>query len=122
MLVSVKQLLTRKGHHKVEDGVQVYTRLQERLGLKDHAMILNVMLSKIAINLKVYGSCDDIITLTLNLFQVRPAPSPVCSSRFPNTSEISTIFGPQGMAGSLHRAPAGLPIFLQPRTGSHMPN
>ena len=52
--------------------MQVYTRLQERLGLKDHAMILNVMLSKIAINLKVYGSCDDIITQTLNLFQVRP--------------------------------------------------
>lgn len=50
--------------------VQVYTRLQERLGLKDHAMVLNVMLSKIATNLKVYGSCDDIITQTLNLFQV----------------------------------------------------
>ena len=49
---------------------QVYTKLQERLGLKDHAMVLNVMLSKIATNLKVYGSCDDIITQTLNLFQV----------------------------------------------------
>ncbi len=52
--------------------MQVYTRLQERLGLKDHAMVLNVMLSKIATNLKVYGSCDDIITQTLNLFQVGP--------------------------------------------------
>ena len=50
--------------------MQVYTRLQERLGLKDHAMVLNVMLSKIATNLKVYGSCDDIIMQTLNLFQV----------------------------------------------------
>ena len=55
--------------------MQVYTRLQERLGLKDHAMILNLMLSKIAINLKVYGSCDDIITQTLNLFQVQPRMS-----------------------------------------------
>lgn len=35
-------------------------------------MVLNVMLSKIATNLKVYGSCDDIITQTLNLFQVGP--------------------------------------------------
>ena len=52
------------------DDAQVYTRLQERLGLKNHAMVLNVMLSKIATNLKVYGSCDDIITQTLNLFQV----------------------------------------------------
>jgi exportin-7 len=50
--------------------MQVYTRLQEQLGLKDHAMVLNVMLSKIATNLKVYGSCDEIITQTLNLFQV----------------------------------------------------
>ena len=56
--------------------MQVYTRLQERLGLKDHAMVLNVMLSKIANNLKVYGSCDDIITQTLNLFQVQPCTPP----------------------------------------------
>ncbi len=51
--------------------VQVYTRLAERLGLSDHLLVLNVMLSKIATNLKVYGSCDEVITLTLNLFQVQ---------------------------------------------------
>ncbi|CAK0751589.1 hypothetical protein CVIRNUC_002079 [Coccomyxa viridis] len=54
---------------QVMHSSKVYTKLQERLGLKDHAMVLNVMLSKIATNLKVYGSCDDIITQTLNLFQ-----------------------------------------------------
>ncbi len=51
-------------------ALQVYVRLSERLGLSDHLMVLNVMLSKIATNLKVYGSCDEVITLTLNLFQV----------------------------------------------------
>ena len=51
--------------------MQVYTRLSERLGLADHLMVLNVMLGKIATNLKIYGSCDDVITLTLNLFQAR---------------------------------------------------
>ena len=65
----------------------MYTRLQERLGLKDHAMILNVMLSKIAINLKVYGSCDDIITQTLNLFQVRP--SSLLSMQMPHTPHVT---------------------------------
>lgn len=49
---------------------QVYTRLSERLGLSDHLLVMNVMLSKIATNLKVHGSCDEVITLTLNLFQV----------------------------------------------------
>ena len=39
--------------------------------MTDHLMVLNVMLSKIAINLKVYGSCEDVIALTLSLFQVR---------------------------------------------------
>lgn len=49
---------------------QVYTKLNERLGLKDHATVLNAMVAKMAINLKVYGDCDDIIHATLNLFQV----------------------------------------------------
>ena len=50
---------------------QVYTRLTERLGLSDHLLVLNVMLSKIATNLKVYGACDDVVTATLALFQVQ---------------------------------------------------
>jgi hypothetical protein len=49
----------------------VYTRLSERLGLSDHLLVLNVMLAKIATNLKVYGACDDVVTPTLALFQVR---------------------------------------------------
>eukprot|EP00951_Prasinocladus_malaysianus_P012227 scaffold91009_cov49-Prasinocladus_malaysianus.AAC.1 len=48
---------------------KVYTRLNERLGLNDHLMVLNIILGKIATNLKVYGSADDIIHLTLSLFQ-----------------------------------------------------
>mmetsp|Transcript_24027 Transcript_24027/g.60483 ORF Transcript_24027/g.60483 Transcript_24027/m.60483 type:complete len:1061 (+) Transcript_24027:348-3530(+) len=48
---------------------KVYTRLNERLGLNDHLMVLNVVLGKIATNLKVYGGAEDIIHLTLNLFQ-----------------------------------------------------
>ena len=54
----------------MSDAAQVYTRLNERLGLNDHLLVLNVMLSKIATNLKVYGACDDVITATLALFQV----------------------------------------------------
>lgn len=56
------------------NAAQVYTRLNERLGLNDHLLVLNVMLSKIATNLKVYGACDDVITATLALFQV-PFPA-----------------------------------------------
>uniref|UniRef100_A0A7S1SV05 Exportin-7/Ran-binding protein 17 TPR repeats domain-containing protein n=1 Tax=Tetraselmis chuii TaxID=63592 RepID=A0A7S1SV05_9CHLO len=48
---------------------KVYTRLNERLGLSDHLMVLNVVLGKIATNLKVYGAAEEIIHLTLNLFQ-----------------------------------------------------
>lgn len=49
----------------------MYTRLNERLGLSDHLMVLNVMLAKIATNLKAFGSCQDVVEQTLNLFQVR---------------------------------------------------
>ncbi|CAL8462392.1 g1925 [Coccomyxa elongata] len=54
---------------QVMHSSKVYVRLSERLGLSDHLLVLNVMLSKIATNLKVYGSCDEVITLTLGLFQ-----------------------------------------------------
>lgn len=53
---------------------QVYVRLSERLNMNDHLMVLNVMLSKIAVNLKVYGACEDVIQQTLSLFQVRATP------------------------------------------------
>lgn len=51
---------------------KVYTRLQESLGLADHGAVLNTMLSKIAKNLQVYGSSEELVHLTLMLFQVRP--------------------------------------------------
>ena len=34
---------------------KVYSRLQEHLGLADHAAVLNLMLAKIAKNLQVWG-------------------------------------------------------------------
>ena len=39
--------------------------------MKDHSMVLNAMITKVATNLKVYGACDDIIQATLSLFQAR---------------------------------------------------
>ena len=76
---------------------QVYTRLSERLGLADHLMVLNVMLGKIATNLKVYGSCDDVITLTLNLFQARALPA----AQPPPTTGRQPVCGPSCLpAGS----------------------
>ena len=38
---------------QVMHSSKVYTRLQEQLGLQDHAAVLNLMLSKIAKNLQV---------------------------------------------------------------------
>lgn len=57
---------------KVMHSSKVYTRLQESLGLADHGAVLNTMLSKIAKNLQVYGSSEELVHLTLMLFQVRP--------------------------------------------------
>ena len=51
--------------------LQVYVRLSERLGLRDHLTVLTVILSKIGTNLKVFGSADDVIQDTLTLFSVR---------------------------------------------------
>ncbi len=50
--------------------MQVYVRLTERLGLRDHLMVLTVMLTKICTNLKVFGSADYVIQDTLGLFSV----------------------------------------------------
>ena len=49
---------------------KVYTKLQERLGLGDHLAVMNVMLAKIAANLKVYGGSEQVVEQTLQLFQV----------------------------------------------------
>lgn len=38
--------------------------------MTDHLMVLNAMLGKIAVNLKVYGPVEDLIQQTLSLFQV----------------------------------------------------
>lgn len=39
-------------------------------------MVLNVMLAKIATNLKAFGSCEDVVEQTLTLFQVSGAALP----------------------------------------------
>ena len=49
-------------------------KLAERLGIKDHTMVLNLIVNKVAANLRIYGSCDDIIQASLNLFQVPLCP------------------------------------------------
>jgi len=54
---------------QVMHSSKVYTRLQDALGLSDHAAVLNAMLSKIAKNLQVYGSSEELVHLTLMLFQ-----------------------------------------------------
>lgn len=41
--------------------------------MMDHLMVLNAMLGKIAVNLKVYGPVEDLIQQTLSLFQVLKA-------------------------------------------------
>jgi exportin-7 len=56
--------------------VQVYPRLSERLGVKDHVMVLNIMLQKIATNLKAFASCEDVVSHTLNLFQASVFTAP----------------------------------------------
>lgn len=50
---------------------KVYSRLGERIGLRDHLAVLNVILTKVATNLKVFGASEEVISLTLTLFQVR---------------------------------------------------
>jgi len=47
---------------------QLYARLSELLGLTDHLVLLNVIVGKIATNLKCYTECEDVIDHTLSLF------------------------------------------------------
>lgn len=55
---------------QVMHSSRVYARLGERLGVQDHQAVLHLMLTKIATNLKVYGSSEMLVHLTLQLFQV----------------------------------------------------
>ncbi|KAA0064799.1 exportin-7 isoform X1 [Cucumis melo var. makuwa] len=47
---------------------QLYARLSELLGLNDHLQLLNVIVSKIATNLKCYTESEEVIDHTLSLF------------------------------------------------------
>ncbi|XP_078152438.1 ARM repeat superfamily protein isoform X2 [Carex rostrata] len=47
---------------------KLYTRLTELIGLNDHLVLLNVIIGKIATNLKYYTECEEVIEHTLNLF------------------------------------------------------
>ncbi|GMH42848.1 hypothetical protein BSKO_10767 [Bryopsis sp. KO-2023] len=48
---------------------KVFMRLGDNVGLKTHNAVLEIMVKKVALNLQMYGSCEDVINATLNLFQ-----------------------------------------------------
>ncbi|KAM0944113.1 putative importin-beta domain, armadillo-like helical, exportin [Dioscorea sansibarensis] len=47
---------------------RLYSRLSELIGLHDHLVLLNVIVGKIATNLKCYTECEEVIEHTLCLF------------------------------------------------------
>ncbi|KAJ4968827.1 hypothetical protein NE237_015528 [Protea cynaroides] len=55
------------GDHAVHSS-KLYARLSELLGLHDHLVLLNVIVGKIATNLKCYTESEEIIDHTLSLF------------------------------------------------------
>lgn len=57
------------GDQAMHSSKQLYARLSELLGLQDHLLVLNVIVGKIATNLKCYTQTSDVIEQTLNLFQ-----------------------------------------------------
>ncbi|KAJ7517501.1 hypothetical protein O6H91_21G026900 [Diphasiastrum complanatum] len=57
------------GDQAIHSSKQLYTRLMELAGLQDHMMVLNVIVSKIATDLKCYTRCEEVIDQALNLFQ-----------------------------------------------------
>ena len=57
------------GDQAMHSSKQLYARLNDLLGLQDHLMVLNVIVGKIAINLKCYAQSEEVIEQTLNLFQ-----------------------------------------------------
>ncbi|DBA92724.1 hypothetical protein WJX77_011928 [Trebouxia sp. C0004] len=93
-----------QGFRKVYVGEQVvhsskvYVRLTERLGLRDHLMVLTVMLTKICTNLKVFGSADYVIQDTLSLF-----------------SDLASGY----MSGKLLQKLEAVHFMLQHHTGEH---
>ncbi|KAK9122587.1 hypothetical protein Sjap_012189 [Stephania japonica] len=56
------------GDQAMHSSKQLYARLSELLGLHDHLVILNVIVGKIATNLKCYTESEDVIDHTLSLF------------------------------------------------------
>jgi exportin-7 len=57
------------GDQAMHSSKQLYGRLNELLGLQDHLMVLNLIVGKIATNLKCYAQSEEVIEQTLNLFQ-----------------------------------------------------
>nr|XP_018624016.1 exportin-7 isoform X3 [Nicotiana tomentosiformis] len=55
------------GDQAIHSSKQLYAKLAELLGLHDHMLILNVIVGKIATNLKFYGESEEVISQTLNL-------------------------------------------------------
>ncbi|KAG5631740.1 hypothetical protein H5410_003457, partial [Solanum commersonii] len=55
------------GDQAIHSSKQLYTKLAELLGLHDHLLILNLIVRKIATNLKFYRESDGVISQTLNL-------------------------------------------------------
>ncbi|GFZ09350.1 ARM repeat superfamily protein [Actinidia rufa] len=56
------------GDQAMHSSKQLYARLSELLGLHDHLLILNVIVGKIATNLKCYAESEEVINQTLGLF------------------------------------------------------
>ncbi|KAL3148536.1 hypothetical protein ABBQ38_013973 [Trebouxia sp. C0009 RCD-2024] len=72
--LDIALLTVFQGFRKVYIGEQVmhsskvYVRLTERLGIRDHMMVLTVMLTKICTNLKAFGCAENVIQDSLTLF------------------------------------------------------
>lgn len=56
------------GDQAMHSSKQLYSRLSELVGLHDHLVLLNVIVGKIAMNLKFYTECQEVIDQTLSLF------------------------------------------------------
>ncbi|KAA3481473.1 exportin-7 isoform X1 [Gossypium australe] len=56
------------GDQAMHSSKQLYARLSELLGLHDHLLLLNVIVGKIATNLKCYTESEQVIDHTLSLF------------------------------------------------------
>ncbi|KAL5715586.1 hypothetical protein ACHQM5_017387 [Ranunculus cassubicifolius] len=56
------------GDQAMHSSKQLYARLSELLGLHDHLLLLNVIVGKIATNLKCYSESEEVIDHTLSLF------------------------------------------------------